>query len=491
MVKMAIKTDKQKVKTILRVSDDKDLINDTQKLNEYIKAHDNLITSKYDALYNAYSCNAAILSAKAKALNKPDHRIAVNFPRYIVDTYSGFARGIPVQISSDDEAVSEYIQHVIDRNELDEVNAETHKNKCIFGESYQILFVDEEGEIGTVSVDPLEAFPIYTNSVRPKLRYFVRTYYDEDNKRHGTISDSANVYYFDFDGGEIKITETHPHGFPDVPAVVYTMNSARIGLIEIILPMANAYDRAISEKANDVDFFSDAILKVLGATLSEDQLDDVRDRRIINIGGKDGAGVIVDFLGKPSGDATQENLLERLERLIFTIAMVCNVSDTNFATSSGIALKMKMEPMSNMAAGDWRVDKAAMKQFWKLVFGNPVNTVSPDAWTEITLSNTLNYPDDLADSAAVAKTLEGIVSKRTQLSSLPGSLVPDVDEEMERIEAEQAEAMEAAAKAAAQAAAQTGAEQTEGEQTEADKATQEEGANSKNVESDKAVAESN
>ena len=66
----------------------------------------------------------------------------------------------------------------------------------------------------------------------------------------------------------------------------------------------------------------------------------------------------------------------------------------------------------------------------------------------------------------------------------------DVDEEMERIEAEQAEAMEAAAKAA-QAAAQTATEQTEGEQTGADKATQEEGANAKNVKSDKTFSESN
>lgn len=440
---MAIKTDKQKVKTILRVSDDKDLIADTQKLNEYIKSHDSIVTSKYNALYNAYSCNAAILSAAKKALNKPDHRVAVNFPRYVVDTYSGFARGIPVTISSDDKTVDDYIQNVIDRTDLDDVNAEIHKNKCIFGESYQIVFVDEEGEIGTVAVDPLEAFPIYSNSIRPKLRYFVRTFYDEDNKRHGTISDDINVYEFDFEGGEINITESHPHGFPGVPAVVYTMNTSRIGLIEIILPMADAYDRAISEKANDVDSFADAILKVLGANLSEEQLDNLRDRRIINIGGKDGAGVVVDFLGKPSGDSTQENLLERLERLIFTISMVCNVSDNNFATSSGIALKMKMEPMSNMAAGDWRSDKSSMKNFWKLVFGNPVNTVSPDAWESITLSNSLNYPDDLADAAATARTLDGIVSKRTQLASLPGSLVPDVDAELERIAEEQQAAQEA------------------------------------------------
>ena len=49
----------------------------------------------------------------------------------------------------------------------------------------------------------------------------------------------------------------------------------------------------------------------------------------------------------------------------------------------------------------------------------------------------------MADAAATASTLGGIVSKRTQLASLPGSLVPDVDAELERIAEEQKAAQEA------------------------------------------------
>lgn len=428
---------------ILRISDSKDLIADTTLLQKYITQHDKTVTNRYLKLWNAYTCHAKILDTSLipkKAMYKPDYRIDVNYPRYIVDTFNGFTCGIAPTANSEDDAVNEYIKTIWDANELDDVNSELHRLKCIFGESYQIVYVDEYGEIATVASDPLESFPIYDNSIRPRLRYFVRTYYDEDNKRHGSISDDTNVYYFDFDSG-IHFTEIHPHGFDGVPAVVYIMNKARIGLIEPVLSMCDAYDKAMSEKMNDVDSFADAIMKVLGVMLTEDQITDLRDKRIINIGGRDGTQVTVDFMQRPSGDATQEHLLERLEKLIFTISMVCNVSDNNFATSSGIALRMKMSPMQNLAAGDWRLDQASMKTFWRLVFSNPVNVMSPDAWQTMEFKHYLNYPDDVESAADVAVKLSDVVSKRTQLGILPTSIVPDVDAELDEIKAEAEEAM--------------------------------------------------
>lgn len=76
--------------------------------------------------------------------------------------------------------------------------------------------------------------------------------------------------------------------------------------------------------------------------LDEDELKHVRSDRVINFDG-DGESVIVDFLQKPNGDTTQENLLDRLQNLIFLIAMVANISDENFGTSSGIAMAYKLQ----------------------------------------------------------------------------------------------------------------------------------------------------
>ena len=98
------------------------------------------------------------------------------------------------------------------------------------------------------------------------------------------------------------------HGFDGVPAVEYIENNERMGIFESALPMINAYNKAISEKANDVDYFADAYLKVLGTYLDDDDIKHIRDDRIINFDG-DTDKVIVDFLQKPNGDTTQENLI--------------------------------------------------------------------------------------------------------------------------------------------------------------------------------------
>ena len=100
-----------------------------------------------------------------------------------------------------------------------------------------------------------------------------------------------------------------------------------------------------------------------------------------------------------------------------------------------------MSPMQNLAAGDWRLDQASMKAFWRLVFSNPVNTISEDAWKSMTFNHYLNYPDDVESASDVAVKLNGLISKRTQLKILPTSIVPDVDGELEEIENEQAEAL--------------------------------------------------
>ncbi len=66
----------------------------------------------------------------------------------------------------------------------------------------------------------------------------------------------------------------------------------------------------------------------------------IRDNRIINIFGTDDASkIVVEFLQKPDGDTTQEHLLDRLERLIYQIAMVSNINDESFGNASGVALE--------------------------------------------------------------------------------------------------------------------------------------------------------
>ena len=204
------------------------------------------------------------------------------------------------------------------------------------------------------------------------------------------------------------------------------------------MPMINAYNKAISEKANDVDYFADAYLKVLGAKLDTNGVKQIRDNRIVNFEGDPEVNMVVEFMDKPNSDGTQENLIERLERLIFQISMVANISDENFGTSSGIALKYKLLSMTNLAKAKERKFTSGMNRRYKLLFSHPLSKVKSDAWVGLDYKFTFNIPANITDEAQVASSLEGIISKETQLKVL--SIVDDVQGEIDRLKNEEQDA---------------------------------------------------
>ena len=411
---------------------DDDQILDLPLLLKYIVANDRIAYSRYKKLYNAYNNNYDIYKLPAKPQWKPDNRLSVNFAQYITDTFEGFFIGNPIKVTSDKEDVDEYINRLDAYNDQDDQNAELSTLVSIYGRAYEMYYVNEEGEVEIANLSPMESFIIYNDSIKPRPKYFVRTYTDSNGKRHGTISDAAIVRSFHISDRTWGDDE-HYHGFNGVPAVEYVQNDARKGIFENVLPLINAYNKALSEKANDVDYFADAYLKVLGQKLDETAVQYLRESRVINFDG-DAQGLVVDFMQKPNGDDTQEHLLDRIERLIFIIAMVANISDENFATSSGIALRYKLLAMTNLAKTKERKFTSGMNRRYRLIFSNPVVQLPKDAWITIKYQFTPNIPNNVAEEASTAQSLAGITSKKTQLSVL--SVVDDVNAEIDQINKE-------------------------------------------------------
>ena len=418
---------------VYRIADNQ--IMDEIQLAKYIAKNDEKVAQKYEKLQKAYKTDYDIFHQEKKPDYKPDNRIAVNFAKYITDTMNGFFIGIPIKVSSKDSSVDDYINYLDVYNGQDDNNAELAKTMKIYGRGYEMYFVDEEGNIGITYLDPMEAFMIYDESILMRPRYFVRIYKDTEGIRHGSISNETTVRYFDIDGGlRFRPDEERLHGFDGVPATEYIENSERQGIFESVLSMIDAYNKALSEKANDVDYFADAYMKILGAKLSEPELQAIRDMRILNFEGEDGSKIIADFMSKPSADTTQENLLERIERLIFLISMVANINDENFGTSSGIALKYKLQSMNNLAKTEERKFTSGMNQRYKLIFSNPVSGMKTDDWLKIDIKFTRNFPANELEESQIAGNLSGITSKETQLKVL--SVVDNVNDELDRIKEE-------------------------------------------------------
>ena len=407
------------------------------KLNEFIAKHDAECAFRFKRLKDAYETDYQIFHQKPKPNYKPDNRIAVNFAKYMVDTFNGYFIGNPIKISVDDDAagnIKKYVELLDQYNDQDDNNAELSKICSIYGHGYEMYYVDEIGNIGITYLDPREAFMIYDDSVLERERYFVRLYVDSEDVLHGSVSDHTSVRWFTQKGKIVWEEGDKIHGFDGIPASEYVENKERMGIFEPVLTMINAYNKAISEKANDVDYFADAYLKVLGALLDEEGIKNIRDDRVINFDG-DASQVIVEFLQKPDGDTTQEHLIDRLERLIFVISMVANISDENFGTSSGIAMKYKLQAMSNLEKTKERKFTSGMNRRYRLIFSNPVSGMKKDDWVKVHPKFTPNFPANLLEETQIAQGLDGIVSQDTQLGVL--SIVENVQQEKDKIEAEQ------------------------------------------------------
>lgn len=421
-------------KEIYRISPDEELTD--AKLSRFIARHAAESTFRYKQLQDAYETDFPIFHEKPKPEWKPDNRIAVNFAKYIVDTMNGYFIGNPIKITVDDgeETIEKYIEFLDQYNDQDDNNAELSKICSIYGKGYEMYYNDEDGNVGIIYLDPTEAFMIYDDSVLKRERYFVRLYRDEDNVLHGSVSDQEKVRWFTIKGKIVWNEQEQLHYFNGVPATEYRENKECQGIFEPVMSIINAFNKAISEKANDVDYFADAYLKIIGTLLDEDELKHIRSDRVINFDG-DGESVIVDFLQKPNGDTTQENLLDRLQNLIFLIAMVANISDENFGTSSGIAMAYKLQGMSNLRKTKERKFTSGMNRRYKLIFSNPGNAMKKDDWVKLHYKFTPNVPANLLEESQIAQNLSGVVSQETQLGVL--SVVDNPKTEIERIDKEE------------------------------------------------------
>src|SRR5699024_1684412 len=100
----------------------------------------------------------------------------------------------------------------------------------------------------------------YDDTIGQNPLYGVRLLTDEDKKMYGTIySKDDEIEFYENDDGEMVIEPSgKEHFFGDVPLIEYLENEERQSAFENVETLINAYNKALSEKANDVDYFADA-----------------------------------------------------------------------------------------------------------------------------------------------------------------------------------------------------------------------------------------
>lgn len=408
-------------------------------VSEAVQLHRSHLLKGYVENEDMYMSKHKILKGAAKEPWKPDNRLVINYAKYIVDTFSGYQIGVPVKVTHDDDNVSEFISDFRKLNDMEDSEFEFAKLADVFGHAFLYVYQDEAGNTRATYNSPINMFIVHDNSIEEKPLFAVRyAFNDNDPTGYGQVITANEVIEATFQlGGGVRFVERNNHVYGTLPVVELIENEERQAIFDSVKTLINALNKAASEKANDVDYFADAYLKIVGVELKEDMATQIRENRIFNLwkNGSDGPLPDVGFLEKPNSDTTQENLITLLKDSIFAVSMVANLSEEDFGNASGTALAFKLQAMDNLAKMKDRKMQSAFNRLYEIVFGVPMAAVPSDGWIDIKYQFTRNVPRNILEEAQIVSQLSGQVSNETKLSVL--SIVDNPKQEIEKMDDEE------------------------------------------------------
>lgn len=381
---------------------------------------------------------------------KPDNKLFHGFARYITNMATSYFVGRPVEyLIEDEEYKKELLPYLDDAYNFDyEISKEASKK----GIAYELLYVTEKSELRSRQYGAEEIIPIYSASPDEFLNGFIKlsAIYNLDGylkKERAAVYDKTDIYDFERStgNGRFSLVDIRKHYLNDVPLIVYwntqEMNSDYEGVISLI----DAYDRAESNTANDMDYFTDAYLLIKGAEgglvdeegediLLSDSDEALKNKRIMYLDEKGDA----KFLEKDGDNSSIEEFKNRVFKDIFFVSQVPALTDESFAGDlSGIAIKYKLiglEQLAIMKENRMRLAKAKKISMitdwinWKKSKNYNASTVKQ--------KYTRNFTENVSEIIDNVTKLTGVVSKRTQLDMLPKEIIADTNKELETIDEE-------------------------------------------------------
>lgn len=429
------------------------LLKNLNHLADMIENHKKIQRPRLQTLENYYKGNnETILSGKRrKEEHQADNRATHNFAKYVSQFIQGYMVGIPIKTSYPDEKVEETLRDMNRINDADEHNSELILDQSIFGRAYELLYRSKVDENRFTTVDVMNTFVIYDDTVERTPIAGVRYFYNDYTKEELVYlyTDTREIIYKYSDDGKLVEEKNKPHSFGGVPIIEYENNRFRQGDFEDVLTLIDLYDGAQSDLANYSQDLQDAMLAIFGRLDLEgygdkNPLEIMQMMKQANLfhfeppmdGNGNEGRTDAKYLYKQYDVQGSEAYKSRIANDIHLFTATPNMNDENFGgVQSGEAMKYKLFLLEQKRAAKERRFKKSLRDRYRLI-NNVMKTAAEGELdvSNLTITFTENLPKNIAQEIQWFIEAGGRLSQKTLLELFRG--VENAEEEIERIEEE-------------------------------------------------------
>ncbi|MDN3956194.1 phage portal protein [Sporolactobacillus laevolacticus] len=387
---------------------------------------------RYIVNHRYYDGHHDILNNYAMNESRSNIKVIVNYFKKFINDEVAYAIGNPINYSSStgqDEAIQ-----AIDLNFSSWVkphDQELLKVADIYGKSFECEYIDQDGNFKCAVFSPLNCYALESGDAERRVILALHVYRDNIFAKEDKIDVYTENEILHFDQG-FNLLGTDSHPFPGVPVIVCRANLEGRSMLHDIKSANDAFNNVLSDLVNEVSDFRTALLKVVGASVDEDELAKMKTSGVIKVP----TGADVGYLIKNINDTFVQNTLNTLEEKIYKMASHIDTNEKLQSNTSGVALRSRLISLENKCVLMESMLEIAIKQRLKYFFYiQNLKSNTPIDYRTIKLKFTPNIPSDLTATSDAISKLTGIVSQETLLSLL--SFVENPKIEMKKFKAEQ------------------------------------------------------
>lgn len=399
------------------------------------------------------------------------HRIVTNFSGSFVDRQASFATGLPINYTAKDDESGDGLKDLAAlymAEDLSALDSFHYRQSLIFGYSVETVEMDGEDAVFAAH-DARQWILIYDNDdnlvhalhfvLIPKNTVLDGELVAKDMVKITVFDDTLKISFkagLRRSGAGYMLTKIEQddegveHGHGMIPVSVYSATKGRATyLSDDFITLQDGYNSANSAFFDDVHFNSVALLLLSGYDgtwlMTDpdgiDKLRQIKEEGVLPINNDASA----EYLNRGSSVEKYSAIKAGARADLHEIGRVPDVASIVGATgsASGIALKLKWQPMTEFAVDAWKYFQCGLRDRLRQLAALALKTdldfaeLDPD---KVEITPQINIPENEVETWGAMRTLEGgtdpLISEQTRLRLTPG--VDDIEEEQKRLEEDRA-----------------------------------------------------